>query len=282
MSPENSDAQQPKSEWREYGTFLLKLALIVVIFRSLILSPFNIPSESMQPRLLIGDYLLVAKWPYGYSKYSLPFAPDLFSGRIFGSLPERGDVVVFRGPEERDNVDFIKRAIGLPGDVISMKEGVLQINGTPVKREKMSDWLVPVTENMRDATALEGGSSPCWRAEFEEKLAGGDVRCRYRRFKETLPNGRSYESLDIADGQQVDDIEPIVVPEGQLLMMGDNRDRSADSRQPDNGVWIGLIPIENVVGRAQVMMFSTDGTARWLLPWTWLSATRWDRIGGGF
>ena len=135
---------------------------------------------------------------------------------------------------------------------------------------------------MRDATALEGGSSPCWRAEFEEKLAGGDVRCRYRRFKETLPNGRSYELLDIADGQQVDDIEPIVVPEGQLLMMGDNRDRSADSRQPDNGVWIGLIPIENVVGRAQVMMFSTDGTARWLLPWTWLSATRWDRIGGGF
>ena len=128
MSPENSDAQQPKSEWREYGTFLIKLALIVVIFRSLILSPFNIPSESMQPRLLIGDYLLVAKWPYGYSKYSLPFAPDLFSGRIFGSLPERGDVVVFRGPGERDNVDFIKRAIGLPGDVISMKESARLID----------------------------------------------------------------------------------------------------------------------------------------------------------
>lgn len=282
MSSENSETIQSKSEWREYGTFLIKLALIVVIFRSFILSPFNIPSESMHPRLLIGDYLLVAKWPYGYSKYSLPFAPNLFSGRIFGSLPERGDVVVFRGPGERDNVDFIKRAIGLPGDVISMKEGVLHINGTPVKREKMPDWLVPVTENMRDATALEGGSSPCWRAEYEEKLAGGEVRCRYRRFKETLPNGRSYESLDIADGQQVDDIEPIVVPEGHLLMMGDNRDRSADSRRTDDGVWIGLVPIENVVGRAQIMMFSTDGTARWLLPWTWLSATRWDRIGGGF
>jgi signal peptidase I len=275
-------AKAERSEWREYGFFLIKLAVIVLIFRSIIFSPFNIPSESMQPRLLIGDYLMVSKWPYGISRYSLPFTPNLFKGRVFESLPERGDVVVFKGPGERNNVDFIKRAIGLPGDVISMEMGVLKINGVAVKKEAMPDFVTPVTQGMRDAAALDNRSSVCWRREFEEAAKGGGTQCRYRRFRETLPNGKSYEILDIADAQHADDIAPIVVPDGEILFMGDNRDNSADSRKADNGEWIGTIPVENIVGRAQFIWFSTDGTARWALPWTWFSAMRTERMGEGF
>ncbi|HEV7233502.1 MAG TPA: signal peptidase I, partial [Sphingorhabdus sp.] len=179
------------SEWREYGTFLLKLALFVFILRSFIVSPFNIPSESMQPRLLIGDYLLVAKWPYGYSKYSMPFSLPLIPGRIFASQPERGDVVVFKAPPALD-VDYIKRVIGLPGDVIQMRGGVLEINGVAVKKERIEDFVIPVTENMKDAAALEGSPFPCWRPDFEERARDGGTQCRYPRYTETLPNGRSY------------------------------------------------------------------------------------------
>jgi signal peptidase I len=281
----NASGGKPKverMEWREYGKFLIKLAAIVLVFRSVIFTPFNIPSESMQPRLLIGDYLLVAKWPYGISRYSLPFTPPLFEGRIFGSLPERGDVVVFKGPGERSNVDFIKRAIGLPGDVVSMEAGVLKIDGVAVKKDVMPDFITPVTQGMRDSAALENRSSPCWRSEFEEPAKGGGTVCRYRRFRETLPNGKSYEILDIADAQAADDIAPIVVPDGQILFMGDSRDNSADSRKPNNGEWIGTIPIDHIVGRAQFTWFSTDGSARWMLPWTWFSAMRPDRMGKGF
>jgi signal peptidase I len=285
--PVNSNAHlaTPKaepSEWREYGKFLFKLAAIVLIFRTAVFAPFNIPSESMQPRLLIGDYLLVAKWPYGFSRYSLPFHVPLFEGRILDSLPERGDVVVFKGPGERSNVDFIKRAIGLPGDVIAMRTGVLEINGVPVKMKRLPDFVTPVTQGMRDAAALNNRPSPCWRPEFEEPGKDGGTQCRYRHFLETLPNGRSHEILDIADAQSADDIEPILVPEGQILFMGDSRDNSADSRKPDNGEWIGLIPAEHIVGRAQFTWFSTDGSARWLLPWTWFSAARPERMFKGF
>lgn len=285
--PVNSNAPDEtgkagSNEWREYGLFLLKLAAIVLVFRTVIFTPFSIPSESMQPRLLIGDYLLVSKWPYGISRYSIPFSPLLFKDRIFGSLPERGDIVVFRGPGERSDIDFIKRAIGLPGDVISMRTGVLEINGVPVKMKPMPDFVTPITQGMQDAAALGNRPSPCWRVEYEGVGKDGERVCRYRRFMETLPNGRSHEILDLADAQSADDIDPIVVPEGQILFMGDNRDNSADSRKPDNGEWIGLIPVENIVGRAQFLWFSTDGSARWLLPWTWFSAARPERMGKGF
>ena len=269
------------SEWREYGLFLLKLAAIVLIFRSFVFAPFNIPSESMHPRLLIGDYLLVSKWPYGVSRYSLPFSPPLFEGRIFGSLPERGDVVVVHAPGDA-NVDYIKRVIGLPGDVIQMRAGILEINGKPVKKVRVGDFVTPVTQGMRDAAALEGTEFPCWKPQYEEPAKGGGSQCRYPQYRETLPEGKSYLWLDIEPYQRGDDTEAKMVPEGQLLLMGDNRDRSADSRYPADGVWIGLVPTENLVGRAQFVVFSTDGSARWLLPWTWFSAARWDRVGEGF
>lgn len=269
------------SEWREYGLFLLKLAAIVLIFRSFVFAPFNIPSESMQPRLLIGDYLLVSKWPYGISRYSFPLSPPLFEGRFFESLPERGDVVVVRAPGDA-NIDYIKRVIGLPGDVIQMRAGALEINGKPVKKARVGDFVTPVTQGMRDAAALEGASHPCWKPRYKEPAKGGGTQCRYPQYRETLPEGKSYFSLDIEPYQRGDDTDATIVPEGQLLLMGDNRDRSADSRYPADGMWLGLVPTQNLIGRAQFVVFSTDGSARWLLPWTWFSAARWNRIGEGF
>ncbi len=271
---------EEKSEWREYGFFLIKLAAVVLIFRSFFFTPFNIPSESMHPRLLIGDYLFVSKWPYGFSRYSFPLSLPLFEGRIFASAPKRGDVVVFR-PEINKDVDYIKRVIGLPGDIVQMRAGTLFINGKEVKKERVADFVIPVTQNMRDAAALENMSTPCFSIQFEEGRPEGGSQCRYPQYRETLPEGKSYLSLDLAEYQRGDDTDPIVVPEGEFLMMGDNRDRSADSRFQDQR-WIGLVPAENLVGRAQFVVFSTDGSARWLLPWTWFSAARWDRVGEGF
>lgn len=269
------------SETKDFLYFLLKLGLFVFVLRSFIVAPFNIPSESMQPRLLIGDYLLVAKWPYGYSRYSLPFSVPLIPGRILGSTPERGDVVVFKAPPSQ-RLDYIKRVIGLPGDVIEMKNGVVVLNGKPIPKQRIADLEIPVTQNMIDATNKEGGFSPCYRPNFEI-VKDGENFCRYPRFRETLPNGKSYEVLDVEPDGAGDNRAPITVPEGHLFLMGDNRDRSADSRFPaQDGGAIGLVPEKNLVGRALVSVFSTDGSANWFLPWTWVSAARWNRVGQGF
>lgn len=237
----------------------------------------------MQPRLLIGDYLLVAKWPYGYSKHSLPLSLPFIPGRIFASQPARGDVVVFKAPMS-NNTDYIKRVIGLPGDVIQMRNGVLELNGVAIKKERIADLVIPVTQNMRDTADLDRNPFPCWRPETEEAAPGGGTQCRYPRFRETLPEGRSYEILDLENGLEGDNTEAFVVGEGDLFLMGDNRDRSADSRWTpiDRPGAIGIVPQENLVGRALVSVFSTDGSSHWLLPWTWFTAARWERIGKGF
>lgn len=260
--------------------FLALLAIAVLIFRSFFLSPFNIPSESMQPRLLIGDYLLVNKMAYGYSKYSLPFSVPLIPGRIFARTPDRGDVVVFKAPPVNDN-DYIKRVIGLPGDTIQVKDGIVWLNGKPLKREPMADFVIPVTQNMIDASRANGTLS-CYSPEFEEIGANGQRQCRYKRFKETLPSGKSYAILDITSIPE-DNTAPVTVPAGHLFLMGDNRDRSADSRFPAvEGQGIGLVPEENLVGHALVTMFSTDGSASWINPISWFTAARWNRAGEGF
>ena len=277
----DTDPHKSSSEWRDYGKFLLKLALFVFVVRSFVISPFNIPSESMQPRLLIGDYLLVAKWPYGYSKYSLPFSIPLIPGRVFATEPEQGDVVVFKAPpSQRD--DYIKRVIGLPGDVVQMRNGVLEINGVAVKKERIEDLIIPVTDNMKAAAELDGSPFPCWLPDFQEPAKTGGTQCWYPRYTETLPNGRSYDILDLDSGLPGDDTQAFVVGEDELFLMGDNRDRSADSRFPADGKAIGIVPQENLVGRALVTVFSTDGSSRWLLPWTWFSAMRPERVGKSF
>ncbi len=279
-APEATPAKPEKKE-DSFPVFLLKLVVMVAIFRSFIFSPFNIPSESMLPRLLNGDYLLAAKWAYGYSPYSLPWsAPLLPEHRIFARTPERGDVVIFKQPPLND-VEYIKRVIGLPGDTVEMRGGQVVLNGTPIPKQRIADFVLPVTQNMIDA-ARRDNRDPCTSPQFAAKQADGKDVCIYPRYQETLPGGRTYEVLDLGPRPQ-DDYPPKLVPEGTLFLMGDNRDNSEDSRftaEPGRG--IGLVPMDNLVGRATVMWWSTDGSAEWLKPWTWFTAARWDRLGGTF
>ena len=265
---------KPKSETRETLVFLARLALVVLIFRSFVFSPFSIPSESMLPRLYIGDYLFISKWNYGYSRHSLPFSIPLIPGRVFARLPARGDVVVFKAPPGNDQ-DYIKRVIGLPGDTVQMRHGQLILNGVAVPKQRIADFIIPITPNF-DAVRHCG-------TEFQDVDAAGKPICRYRQYRETLPGGYSYNVLDQAEIPAADDTDVYQVPQGRVFLMGDNRDDSGDSRFPaTEGGAIGLVPLENLEGKAVVSFFSTDGSANWFLPWTWLSAARWKRIGEGF
>ncbi|KQS03492.1 S26 family signal peptidase [Sphingomonas sp. Leaf357] len=277
-----ASAAKPKSETRETLTFLLKLALIVLIFRSFVFSPFSIPSESMLPRLLIGDYLFISKWNYGYSRWSLPFGVPLIPGRILARDPARGDVVVFRGPPG-DDVDVIKRVIGLPGDTIQMRNGQLVLNGVAVPKERIADFILPISPNYPAGDDVNGKCDAAHLGVVEGKQI-----CRYSRFRETLPGGRSYDVLDAAN-TPADNTGVYTVPAGRVFVMGDNRDNSADSRfpapadaMPGEPVGMGYVPMERIQGKAVVGFFSTDGSASWLLPWTWFTAARWSRIGEGF
>jgi signal peptidase I len=272
-APLSKKAKKPVSETRETIVFLLKLTVVVLIFRSFIFSPFSIPSESMMPRLLIGDYLFISKWNYGYSKHSLPFSVPLIPGRIFARDPERGDVVVFKAPGH-DGEDWIKRVVGLPGDTIQMKQGHVILNGVAVSKVRVADFTIPLTPNY-DATHC--------KPQLEDVDAAGKAICRYPRYRETLPNGRTYEVLDEAMTEQ-DNTGVFNVPAGHVFLMGDNRDNSTDSRfsQPPDGSGIGMVPLENLEGKAVVGFWSTDGSASWFLPWTWFTAARWQRIGEGF
>lgn len=267
-----SPAAPVKKEKKEdsFPVFLIKLVLIVVFFRSFVFSPFNIPSESMLPKLENGDYLLAAKWPYGFSKYSLPFSVGLLPKRIFASQPARGEIVIFKAPPTND-VDYIKRVIGLPGDTVQMVNGQLILNGTPVPKQKIEDFVIPITPNTN-----------CIATDFEMLEKDGTATCHYPQYRETLPEGKSYNVLDLGYRPQ-DDTPPVTVPEGHLFLMGDNRDNSMDSRFPAmEGAGIGIVPQENLVGRATIMMWSTDGSANWLMPWTWFTALRAKRIGTTF
>lgn len=253
--------------WGSFAWFLVKLLVAVLLLRTLAFSPFSIPSESMLPRLMNGDYLLAAKWPYGFSRHSLPIDLPLPEGRILAGSPERGDVVIFKHPV--DGRDYIKRVIALPGDSIAVMGGQLALNGKLVERERIADFLVPLSPN----TGCEWGGE-------STRLTDGREACRYLRFRETLPGGKSYEVLDfgLTTG---DSYAPVRVPEGTMFVMGDNRDNSRDSRwEAAAGDAVGLVPQDRLVGRAGVVVWSTDGSAEWIKPWTWVSAARWARIGG--
>jgi signal peptidase I len=272
--------EKKETAW-SFLRFLLVLFLITVAVRSLLVAPFSIPSGSMLPNLWIGDYLFVSKWSYGYSRYSFPFGIASFDGRIMGSSPERGDIVVFRYPGER-NEDLVKRVIGVAGDTVELRAGEIILNGQPIPRERIADLVVPLSEN-----------SPCRAGAETRRIVqpDGTQVCAYPRYRETLPGGRSFEVLDqvrdtssrrqIGDTSQggADNVAPFQVPAGNVFVMGDNRDDSLDGRFPTVTGGVGMLPIDYVQGRALVSFFSTDGSAQWLLPWTWFSAARWDRIG---
>ncbi|WP_299322541.1 signal peptidase I [Parasphingopyxis sp.] len=254
--------------------FIVSLAILAILLRSLVIAPFNIPSRSMTPTMLVGDYLFVAKWPYGYSRYSFPFSPDLFDGRIGGGRPDRGDIIVFRSPAEPDS-SYVKRVIGLPGDRVQMIAGELILNGEAIAREEVSEFVEPV-ETASDCVGSAGSTSRL------ESADDGSMICYTPRYRETLPGGRSYMILDAGDST-ADTTEEFAVPEGHYFLMGDDRDRSADSRftaEPGGG--IGFVPEDHIVGEALVIFWSTDGSARWINPISWFTAARWDRIGRGF
>lgn len=234
--------------FKETVKTVIYAVLIALAIRTVAYEPFSIPSSSMVPTLLVGDYLFVSKFSYGYSRHSLPFSLPLIPGRILFTEPERGDVAVFKKPTD-NKTDYIKRLVGLPGDRIQVLGGVLHINGVAVKRERTSDYI--------------------------EHEYGGHVR-RTTRYIETLPNGRRHYILERSrDGGSADNTPVYTVPPGHYFAMGDNRDNSADSRFAD----VGFIPKENLVGRAEFLFFSIDGDA-WKF-WTWPMAARFGRMFDG-
>jgi signal peptidase I len=269
-------AATPKRAEKESASSLVRFVLILVllawVIRSLVFAPFYIPSSSMLPSLYIGDYLVVAKWPYGFSRYSFPLGIPSFEGRIFGGLPERGDVVVFRHPFE--DADLIKRVIGLPGDTIEVAGGKLILNGREVAHEPLPAARVPISAN--SPCKVPPGAAPVVVA-----AAAGEF-CQYRAFRETLPGGPSYTVLDQIDGGPADDFAAVKVPAGHVFLMGDNRDDSADSRFTGAEGGVGLVPIDHVIGRATVTFWSTDGGASYVMPWTWFTALRGLRLGNGY
>jgi signal peptidase I len=226
----------------------------------------------MFPTLYIGDYVAVAKWPYGYSRFSFPLGFPPIRGRVLGAVPQRGDVVVFRHPSEP--ADLIKRVIGIPGDQVEVRGGLLLLNGRAVPRQSIGQYPLPVSAN-----------TPCKvvsPALPQVVQRDGGPYCLLPAFRETLPNGPSFTVLDQVPEGQADDFAEVRVPAGHLFLMGDNRDDSLDSRYGPAHGGIGMVPIENVIGRAMVTFWSTDGTASYLKPWTWFSALRGHRIGNGY
>jgi signal peptidase I len=223
-------------------------AVVIALFiRTFFYEPFSIPSASMVPTLLVGDYLFVSKFSYGYSRYSLPFSLPLIPDRIFFTEPKRGDVVVFKLPRD-PSIDFIKRVVGLPGDTIQEKDGILNINGVPIMRDKIGDYVYD--EDGRSTT--------------------------YTLYTETLPNGYKHPIIELGDNLPLDNTGVFTVPPGHYFMMGDNRDNSSDSRDPNSGV--GYVPAANLVGRAVFLFYSTDGYARWWEVWNWPFTIRYDRL----
>jgi len=245
--------------------FLLTVAILAWFLRSLVVATYDIPSGSMLPTLYIGDYLAVSKWPYGYSRFSFPFHFPPIGGRLLARLPKRGDIVVFWVPSEGQ--DLIKRVIGLPGDTVEVRDGIVILNGRPLPRQPTRPFAMAISAN-----------SPCSPAPGANAQIRGNF-CLYPAYRETLPGGPSYIVLDQVQHGPEDDFPATRVPAGHVFMMGDNRDDSADSRFSVADRGVGMVPVNDLVGRADLIFWSTDGTASYFKPWTWFTALRGRRVG---
>lgn len=252
-SAEAKDAKKVKKGDSLGETFRTLIWAVVIAFgvRTFFFEPFNIPSGSMIPTLLVGDYMFVNKMSYGYGRYSFPLGLIPFEGRIFGSEPERGDVAVFRHPH-KPSIDYVKRVVGLPGDRIQVVSGILHINGEAVKRRRVEDFVI----------------NPETRAPQTVK-----------QYQETLPNGVQHPIVEEkGDNWYADNTNVYVVPEGHFFSMGDNRDNSTDSRFLND---VGFVPMDNLIGKATIFFYSADSTVTLWKPWTWFTGTRYSRLFGG-
>ena len=224
---------------------ILWAALIAIIIRSLVIEPFHIPSGSMVPSLLVGDYLFVSKWDYGYSRHSFPFSLAPISGRILEAAPQRGDIVVFKNPED-NRTDYIKRVMALPGETVQMKQGRLYINGKMIERKPIG--------------------------LYQDTSSGNPLT--FILYEETLPEGIKHQIIELNDSQPLDNTGLITVPEGTFFAMGDSRDNSKDSR----ALSVGVVPFENLLGKARRIFYSNNGYAPFLFFWNWHKSIRWDRL----
>lgn len=281
---------KPGTDWWAEAKGVFWLVLAVLAFHSFLAKPFYIPSESMMPTLIKGDRLVVTKYPYGWSYVSpsitrIPGPPGewlgrltgqdylsipFISGRLFGRLPRRGDIVIAKPPTQY--TDYIKRVIGLPGDRLEVRNGVVILNGVPVKREFLAPAMIPIDPNI-----------PCDTPDVDRlRVTGPDGReyCQMPRVRETLPNGVSYDTIDLGPGGTNDDFPALTIPEGHVFLMGDNRDQSADSRVASYlGGLGGPVPVENLGGRAEFITFSLDGSSSFVNPISWFTAMRGGRAG---
>ena len=288
--------KKPKNRLREWFDTLFYGILIAVVFRSLFLEPFNIPSGSMIPTLHIGDHIFITKWSYGYSRYSFPFGSwHLWNGRIFKSMPKVGDVIVFRNPKN-ESLDYVKRLVGLPGDTIQMREGRLYINGEMVERRDPRPYVVAVLprslrstgyyyENMqvRGNKILVDGAPVDFNYTIEYRA---DHICRTTpglcgvfpatEYTEVLPNGIEHSIIEYSDNGPMDNTMEYLVPAGHLFFMGDNRDNSNDSRAD-----VGFVPVDNVLGRVWFVWYSHNYASPMVAFWNWNAKMRWNRFGKG-
>jgi len=248
---QSAEAKKPSaaSELVEIIKTIVYALLIALFLRIIFFQPFTIPSASMEPNLYQGDYIIVSKFSYGYSRHSIPLSPPIFHGRIFERVPHRGDICVFKLPSD-GHTDYIKRVIGLPGDRIQMKQGLLYVNGEQIQRDPMS----PVDTD-----------------------TGYGIR-QVARFQERLKDGKTYDTQDFGPDGDLDNTDVYVVPQGYYFMMGDNRDNSSDSRVPPAAGGVGYVPAENLVGKAQIILLSWKADASIFKPWTWILDARPSRF----